>query len=150
MKGWVVVMALLMIGGLAEGGRGAERPEADPYFAKATRLELKSTRSLGVVSMAKPTFFGPSSLKPGHSFYVCGIGQIHEVRMDTGELIRHDGPERRGVGYTPDLRDLGQFRVLVRSEHGCGSGPCEPTGGEGRALKPWNRVRRCPGLSSGS
>lgn len=69
-----------------------EEKAADPYFANTPLLKLDATPPIAVVSHVKPTLFGPSSGKVGHSYYVFGIGQIHEVRMDNGRLRRHAVP----------------------------------------------------------
>jgi len=87
------ILFTILAAELASLGAGPGRPgEVHPYFRGAPELRLKSTGPLGVVSIVQPQFFAPSTGKPGRSLYICGVGQMHEVRMDTGAVRRHRIP----------------------------------------------------------
>jgi len=92
----IVLAALVAAPGAAQDD--PQPPAVHPYFKGTRALVLKATEPLGVVSVVRPTLFGPASRAPGGggragvSFYICGVGQMHEVRMDTGEVIRHEVP----------------------------------------------------------
>jgi len=94
-----LALVTMLAAGLVSVGAGPGPPDAvDPYFRDAPELILKSTGPLAVVSVVRPTLFGPASGpvagggRRAVSFYICGVGQLHEVRMDTGEVIRHEVP----------------------------------------------------------
>lgn len=70
----------------------AAASKTDPYFAKAPELKLTRSEPLAVVSVVSPTLFAPATGGKGHSFYVFGIGQLTEIRLDSGEVVRHAVP----------------------------------------------------------